>query len=274
MLSPGELAQYEQSLTRLYRHLTATAPTPEQQEKLEQIRLAPDRGRPQSSCFICLVNRSGTTYLGELMSRTKKLGYPQEYFNPQPDHAVERLSRRLGTSNFHDYVEKLVRRRQTGNGVFATKASFLQLAYLYRTGRFHDVFARPQFILVRREDALMQAISWYIAEQTQAWASFQPDRGEPEFDQSAILAKLQHIVLEYARFEYLFNILGVGPLIITYEALSADPSGAINRIWQHLGGDRSIAVSVEETRHQIQRTARNAEWATRIRQAMSQWSAR
>ena len=269
MLGRFHVARTDRAIAGIYRRVRRGALTPEDREAIAEERAAPERRVPETCYFICFVNRSGTTYLAERLSKTRQMGFPQEYLNFQSAHAVERLSKRFEVADFRSYLDKLVRRRQSANGIFGTKISFAQLAYLHQKGYLKDFFPNRRFVMVRRRDLVMQAISWFIAEQTRAWASFYSSQEDPVFDERGIIEKVQEIITEYSRFENYFALTGIQPLRLVYEDLVATPDNALGAVWEHLGCSGQLNIDPSETRCQIQRTRRNYEWAERIRRSFN-----
>jgi LPS sulfotransferase NodH len=223
-----------------------------------------DRGAPGTCYFICYVNRTGTTFLSECLSQTRLFGFPQEYLNTEEDAAVERISKRFGTNSFVDYLSHLTSKRQSRTGVFGTKIGCLQLAYLTKNYDVNSIFPNAKFIFVTRENVVLQAISWFVAEKTASWASFHKARNNIDYDRDEITKFVNLITENNARFENYFALNGINPLRIYYEEINSDVRAVVHRIKDYLGVDGEINLQLDEARCKVQRTSKNAEWANRL----------
>lgn len=223
-----------------------------------------DQGAPKVCCFICYVNRTGTTFLSECLSQTRLFGFPQEYLNTEEDAAVEIISKRFGANSFVDYLSHLTSKRQSRTGVFGTKIGCLQLAYLTKNYDINSVFPNAKFIFVTRQNVALQAISWFVAEKTASWASFHKAKNNVDYDRDEIIKCVNTITEHNARFENYFALNGIHPLRIYYEEINSDVRAVVHRVKDYLGVDGEINLQVDETRCKVQRTNKNTEWANRL----------
>jgi LPS sulfotransferase NodH len=223
-----------------------------------------DRGVPGTCYFICYVNRTGTTFLSECLSRTDLLGFPQEYLNTEEGAAVEIFSKRFGANSFNDYLSQLTRKMQSGTGVFGTKIGYLQLAYLTKHYDINSIFPNAKFIFVTRQNVALQAISWYVAVKTASWASFDKARNHVDYDRDEIIRFVNLIINQNARFENYFALNGINPLRIYYEEINSDVRAVVHRVKDYLGVDGEINLQLDETSCKVQRTSKNEDWASRL----------
>jgi len=223
-----------------------------------------DRGMPKECYFICYVNRTGTTFLSECLSQTRLFGFPQEYLNTEKGAAVEKISKRFGANSFADYLSHLTHKRQSKTGVFGSKISCLQLAYLRRNFDINSIFPNVKFIFVTRQNVALQAISWFIAEKTASWASFHDANNNVHYDRDKIIWYVNLITMQNARFENYFALNGINPLRVTYEDISSDVVAVVHRVKDYLGVDGDINLQIDKTRCKVQRTDRNMAWADRL----------
>jgi trehalose 2-sulfotransferase len=164
---------------------------------------------PSHTYVVCSTQRSGSTYLCQLLASTGVAGNPQEYFEaraetgspPHPGYFLAGLPRTgagirddLRPTDAPDYSDlravdgweaHLERTFQTGttdNGVFATKLMWNQLpdieqhaaalpglAGLSGYELLDTLFGHPRYVWVRRLDKVRQAISMWRALQTRSW---------------------------------------------------------------------------------------------------------
>ena len=198
------------------------------------------------SYLICGVPRSGTTLLCQLLASTGVAGRPDEYFwHGEP---LGRNDARI--SDYERYVAHVIDAGTTPNGVFGAKVMWgylddvlARLRSLPGRERLADrsllesVFPRLQFIWMRREDVVAQAVSWARAIQTNRW-HYGDDRdphGEPVFDFDQIHALAGEAERHTTAWERWFAANGVEPLAITYEALVAEKAAVARRALDFLG---------------------------------------
>src|SRR6185369_13274604 len=131
------------------------------------VRLGLQSGPATHGYMICATQRSGSSYLSQLLASTRCLGNPAEYFNtpawrktdskyPKDPRAQFEIVRSLGA---------------TPNGIYGVKAHAFQIA---RMGEGIDPFRElPNLKLVRllRSDMLSRAISLSRAKQSRQYSS-------------------------------------------------------------------------------------------------------
>jgi trehalose 2-sulfotransferase len=240
------------------------------------------RGRDEDINYvICYLPRSGSTHLISLLRNTGVMGKPADFFNLEYDrlhldaaqlreatgvHSIESASRAYGIQTVADYFALISRLARTPNGVFGLKADLYQASILLRRGLFWHPDLKWKYIYLTREDVLMQAISYYTAIETACWSSLSPAvRTRCEFSEDRILSALNVLCGIMRRWEYVFAVLGIAPLRLTYEQLESDPGGVVSSIASHLGWPRNFTSDDLRSNYRKQRDQRAAEWADRIR---------
>jgi LPS sulfotransferase NodH len=212
-------------------------------------------------CYlVCATQRSGSTFLCEVLKGTGVAGRPEEYFEavrdtgspPHPRSFLEGLPRTgvgirdddtipqappySSLEGIEDYRQHLIRtfeRGTTDNGVFGAKLMFNQLSELQAlAGQLPEfaglgpgellqrMFNEPAYIWVSRGDKVRQAVSLWKALQTRSWR-----HGAHGGDQ----AELQY------RFE------GIAHLVELFES---DDRGWGELFARH--GIKSLAISYED----------------------------
>lgn len=167
------------------------------------------------SYIVCSTQRSGSTYLCQLLGSTGVAGRPEEYFEARaetglPPHPAYFLAglRRTGAGIRDDlrqtdappysdlrtvrdwaaHLDRTFRAGTTDNGVFGAKLMWNQLpdieqhaaalreyAGLGRVELLERLFDRPHYVWLRRRDKVRQAISLWRALQTRTWRLEHPD---------------------------------------------------------------------------------------------------
>jgi LPS sulfotransferase NodH len=224
---------------------------------------------PPRSYVICGIARSGTNLLSDGLRESGRAGRPNQFFFP----AFEEYFRRehgLGPEiAFADYVQKMITRTSTSNGVFGFKlmASYLEdfLARLRATRAFGDTqtpdldllrnaFPRLRFLQITRRNKLRQAISQARALQTGVW-KVQPGRkssGMAQFDRELItrcLADAQQAEKIWSAF---FGRVALQPLQIEYEELCQNYEATIRAVLKFLRirlprGRRIVPITVRQS---------------------------
>ncbi len=164
---------------------------------------------PSTAYLVCSTQRSGSTYLCELLASTGAAGDPQEYFEaraetgmpPHPGYFLAGLPR-TGAGIRDDlrptdapvysdlrtvdgwaaHLERTFRLGTTSNGVFGAKLMWNQLPdvevhaaalpeFVGLTGSelLETLFGHPSYVWMRRRDKVRQAISLWRALQTRTW---------------------------------------------------------------------------------------------------------
>jgi LPS sulfotransferase NodH len=230
--------------------------------------LLPGGGSAHTTLIIASSPRSGTNMLGSMLRASGQAGVPAEYLGPAVASSFYRrwgvprptlrsrgdaLARMLigrrrwwvtGKLRPHTVVEYLRRLegvRTSPNGVFAIKI-FPEHVERMRGRWGLDVDVLPgklEWVYLRREDVVGQAISHVRAMQTREWVSGRRphDLREPFYDARAII---EHIAVAQRADDFWnreFERSGIEPLRITYSQLVADPQAVVARVLGLVGVD-------------------------------------
>lgn len=188
--------------------------------------------------LMAFVNRSGSNYLGELLLSTGRIGGFEESLN---SHSLNFLAPRYHSASFRDYLVRL-RAEQTRDGALAwgLKAAWQQLAMLMRTGAIPNLL-RPGIVRIRRRDVFAQAVSYYIATETEDWRSDVPAkkaRAEVRYDGQKILGCLDHILDSNYRLDQVLLLSGLPYQVVWYEDLLKEPIAITAQLCEDLLGER------------------------------------
>lgn len=137
--------------------------------------------------------------------------------------------------------------------------------------RVEAVFGTTQFIYLKREDHLDQAISLLRAQQTGLWHlkadGSDLERLEPEYSsgyrRQKIEAFIQQFIAQNEEWTRWFTKESIVPLVITYTELSRNPQTTLSRFLAHIGLDKAVASTVPvQTRKLADETS--LAWRTRF----------
>ncbi len=137
--------------------------------------------------------------------------------------------------------------------------------------RMEAVFGTTQFIYLKREDHLDQAISLLRAQQTGLWHlkadGSDLERLEPEhsggYERQKIDAYIQQSIAQNEAWTRWFAEESIMPLAITYAELSKNPQTTLSRVLAHIGLDKAVASTVPvQTRKLADETS--LAWRTRF----------
>jgi LPS sulfotransferase NodH len=166
---------------------------------------------------------------------------PRQYFEGLDDPAVLDLLPPLdpGTPETAFDVDAVLRKGTTPSGVFGAKVMWTHLPdFLVRV--------RPaelpglRYVQVIRRDKVAQAVSLWIAIQTQRWRDDDGERGatrEPVYSFAAI----GHLVAQLRVQEQAWTAWLDDPLVVVYEELAAAPAQTIAALLDALGVEGEVA---------------------------------
>lgn len=186
-----------------------------------------------SAYFVCTTPRTGSGLLGEALWKTGVAGEPDEYFN---DATAREYMTAWAVTDPRDYVEAILTRTATSNGVVGVKLMAAQLPTLGRwlgVRNRRDAFAgldalaarvpAVQWITLTRRDRVRQAISYWKALQANAFASTEArdattdERILAAFDPAAIDRLLAEIDRGNVAWRAFVRERAITPLALVYE---------------------------------------------------------
>ena len=240
-------------------------------------------GLPKKSYLICTTPRSGSTLLCELLTATGIAGRPDEYFQqlrstgapmtprdyldgvaadvvpPVEQHEDELADRFLYDPgrfpDFEGYLDWVVDRSTTPNGVFAAKIMWPYMAGLVAglssvpwlrgiegpDALLSRAFPGMRYVWLRRLDKVRQAVSLWKAIQTWRWRQDAAQNGGPacaaklRYSFEAIDHLRRRLVSSDRAWEIYFEQTESNPLTLTYEDFVPDIDATVNRLLDHVG---------------------------------------
>jgi LPS sulfotransferase NodH len=238
-----------------------------------------------NALIICATPRSGTTLLCDLLAETGAAGRPNSFYRRE---SIANFARRLGVADGLDfeqrYLAAIVKAGRGSTDLFSMRVMWpslpemtARLSALFPdetsdTGRIVAAFGTPLYLFVERQDKVAQAISRSKAEQSGLWhrgadGSVREQGGEyraPVYDAAALRASIAETTAHEAEWRGWFASQGIVPMVLSYEALSADPQAAVATLLTALGRDPAIAERIAPRTAKLA-DAESATWAERFR---------
>jgi len=183
---------------------------------------------------------------------------------------VKNISKRSGFFSLQEYCEWIVSKHAI-DGVFGVSGEYKVLAPLEIGGELPDFISDWRFVYLKRLDFVGQAVSELIARGTRAFkSSTTPIKSlsEQDYDAQTIARFIDRSLAINAAWEGAFSCYGVEPLRLTYEELTADPSGVVANAaaFLDLGGPPITHEWLRSPPLQKQATTLNLTWAMRFRE--------
>lgn len=204
--------------------------------------------------IICATQRSGSTLLCDLLSKTNLVGKPREYLLPQYEPKAE-------LPPYHNYVHDLLVKYSAENGTTGVKLmenNFTELLQRLRISLnvvdktdvdiLASVFPKLSFIFITRQNKLRQAISLSRAEQSEVWEKHNEgvSTKSKKFDISPhyIRSAYNRIIERESFWLNFFQINNIKPYLISYEDLVKNPKLKIQECLSYLEIDDVKDITV------------------------------
>jgi LPS sulfotransferase NodH len=149
---------------------------------------------PSKKYVILFTARSGSTWLTDVLSKTKVLGSPEEFINPD---FVLGVARSLNAKEPAPFLELLKCRKRSPNGVFGMEARHVDIELLGEEIFFKIFGPGTVFFNLWRENIVAQAVSLYRAVNSGRYHSTDAAvPGVPPYDADQINKWLVHLQLQ------------------------------------------------------------------------------
>jgi trehalose 2-sulfotransferase len=217
--------------------------------------------------FLCFTNRCGSTLIAAEASSLGYCGQPNAYRNYEFFNAdfVTGYCDRNAIYDLQGYVEAIFAEFSSPLGIFFTKGSLDQLAWLRRAGVIGVAFPTHHYLRVTRNDLVAQAVSFVIAEQTGRWTSLHPETDAViHYDADRIAAALAYFSPTITDAGLYFSLIDAEPAHFLYEEARLDLSQVGARL-QRLTGIAPLPRAARTLDLQRQSRPENQEWARRFR---------
>ncbi len=171
--------------------------------------------RAKSVYCIGFTPRSGSTWLGSILSNSAVLGDPKEYFNLE---AAQYAISSSGATDVREYFQYLKAVKQT-KSVFGVEMAYNHVSKLVDEGYSDILDDIDEWFFLRRRDYIAQAVSLYRASQSGIFHAYQQKETMPETPYDG--DKISRFALAAMASEYLFDAFfterGITYLEIWYE---------------------------------------------------------
>ncbi len=204
---------------------------------------------PDIEYLVCITPRSGSSWLTEMLSKTKILGNPEEWFNPGNLPGI--IKNRYPCLDPIEYFDCIKKTQCTDNKVFGMELSFFQYRIVNMALDLVQKEASLKLLNLKnlktiylyRLDLVAQAVSLYRAVETGMFHSVQQnasEKGSVNFDYSEqrIWNWLIHILQQEFGWQQNFQKQAVSPLCLAYEEMWSNPDLTKLRIINHVLGNQ------------------------------------
>ena len=202
--------------------------------------------------YICFTPRSGSSWLTDLLQKTKVMGNPGEWFNP--DLLANNLKRGYPCANLREYID-YIRTRWASDNVFGCEMTWLHYNVLREalaTDRIQDRIdlRHHKVVYLWRNDLVAQAVSLHRAISTRKFHSTQHDGSDGSDDKipypgEEIWKWMMHILQQEYGWRRYFRDHAISYLSLSYEELCNSTALTISRICQYVRGSERLSPTIE-----------------------------
>jgi LPS sulfotransferase NodH len=224
---------------------------------------------PHVSFIVCATPRSGSSLLCELLAGTELAGAPSEVFDR---NQMQEFRRVWDVDTFDQYLDALMTKKTSPNGVFGIKAHYHQLVEAF--GDVESVVVRPEdlgdrfpdlrLVYIKRLDHVRQAVSFARATQTEQWTTAHDASPEPPtFDPDQIGSLLGWIKREEVAWERFFAESAAPLHRVVYEDFVDALDETVTAVMRFLGIELPAGFTVPAPTIGRQADALNDDWVAR-----------
>ena len=234
----------------------------------EPVRMSANVHFDRDLFLLAFTNRSGSTYLGQLLASAPDLYGFREDLNHT---TVNRRACVDGLTDLAAYVRHITNIGASPGAGFGLKASAEQLR-IVRLAAIDTAFNRTTVIRIRRRDRIAQAVSLWMARETWEWSSRQPASDKPlTYNHHTLRRHLASVQTAENALDLVLSVLPYPVLTVEYEDLCANPEQVVARLRAGLGLPPCDTPASSWT--QRQSSPRKAAFVERFRAELSdQWA--
>lgn len=195
---------------------------------------------------ICLVPRSGSTFLAHLLKETEAFGFPNEWLAVA---LAEKQARETGAANWDSLFHRVMARHASQNGVSGIELALAHLTWGRQASGRQDILDPSwTYFYMRRRNIVRQGISMHVAHQSGVLHSFQLNddaqkvRDAVIYDTAAIRNWIKFLQDEELKWEREFGRLGIEPVRLYYEDVTTRPERAVRLFSNVLGLPETPAI--------------------------------
>lgn len=223
---------------------------------------------------ICTTPRSGSNLLCDLLSSSGVMGKPQEFLNPTgsilPISKKNNLIDVESRININDYLNHIINNFSSANNCFGLKVLFDQFQPLVQLKEIKQFFQECKYIWLLRQDIIAQAVSMYIAEETEAWKSFgkeKKSRNLVEYNEEKIARWVERLKKQNFSWLDFFLVNQIEYLQVTYEDILINSNQQCHNICHFCEIEYNGDFSLANARYQKQGDFLNDRFAEMFRQS-------
>ena len=203
--------------------------------------------------------------LGALLTATGLAGFPDEHLNPW--HMGD------ATNFFPDnliygpeHIQRMIEKHTSPNGVFGTKAHFLQVTNFVGLDQLESLYPTPlKYISLPRRDVERQGVSLAKTAQTDSYNSDMTPTREPVYNFYQISQCIREVRVQAKGWETYFHNRGIKPFRVIYEDLVDHREEVLRGVLKFLGITIPQDFRVPETHLKKQADALSDLWLEKFR---------
>ncbi|PPQ39239.1 Stf0 family sulfotransferase [Rhodopila globiformis] len=175
---------------------------------------------PADRCAVVIFTpRSGSSWLTKIVAATNKLGFLEEYINPD---FVREVALRMHATQQAVLLAMLKRQARTDNGVFTMEARAVDIEIFGEDEFFDALGGNIVTFMLWRDNIVAQGISLYRAVTTGYYHSTDAAARPPDYDADKIAEWMQHIVQTENENLSLIERRNLHPRFLRYEDIVRD----------------------------------------------------
>lgn len=181
--------------------------------------------------LLCMTPRSGSTALSAALASTGQLGLGGERLN-RKNKTLNDIATTTHPRTKRELLERVIDASRTPNGVAQIKCDLPQVLPFLLDPDCHAILGQANYVYLTRGDLLGQAISRHRSNSAgvaHARGGDDTDAQAP-YNFAAISSHLDHLTRMMASYEKVFAMLGIRPMRLTYEQITAEPGRVVRDI--------------------------------------------
>lgn len=222
---------------------------------------------------ICTTPRSGSNLLCDLLSSSGVMGKSREFLNPTgsilPISKKANLIDRESRININDYIQYIINNFSSANNCFGIKVFFEQIKPLVQLKEIQQFLQQCKYVWLVRQDIIAQAVSMYIADETDTWKSFvkeKKSRNLVEYNEEKIARWVERLKKQNLNWADFFLVNRIEYLKVTYEDIVINHNQICHDICRFCGIEYHDRFSLENVRYQKQGDDLNEKFTEMFRQ--------